>query len=160
MAIALAAQARPRPAPSSTSWVCVTTAQSLPSAFLIEVCQTIVVRPRCRARHSAVTIVSTRAPAMNLVLESVVVVRLPAARLRIVPDRAERVGEGHGGAAVEDAAGGAQVGANRHLGDHPVRRRLGDAHAHEPREQRLEQLLEGSEIEHGSAAQASGLAAR
>ena len=57
-------------------------------------------------------------------------------------------------------AGGAQVGANRHLGDHPVGRCFGDAHAHEAREQRLEQLLQGGEIEHGVQPQASGFATR
>ena len=68
-----------------TSCVCVTTAQSLPSWLRIEVCHTWVVRPRCRATHSALTVVSTLAAPMNLVLESVVVVRLPAGRLTKVP---------------------------------------------------------------------------
>jgi len=53
------------------SWVCVTSAQSLPSALRTEVCQTIVVRPRWSATDSPVTVVPTRAPAMNFVLESV-----------------------------------------------------------------------------------------
>ena len=134
--------------PSRTSWVCVTTAQSLPSSFLIEVCQTIVVRPRCRARHSPVTIVSRRAPAMNLVLESVVVVRLPGARLSKRSDRAQRVGEGHVGAAVKDAAGRAQIGTDLHLGDDPIGCQRADAHAHQAGKERIEQRLDGSEIGH------------
>src|SRR5689334_4052625 len=69
----------------STSCVCVTTAQSLPSALRIFVSHTIVVRPRCSATDSPVTVVLTFAPAMNFVLESVVVVRVAGGRLRIVP---------------------------------------------------------------------------
>src|SRR5262249_33399016 len=70
---------------SSTSCVCVTTAQSFPSSDVIVVCQTIVVRPRCSATDSPTTVVFTFAPPMNLVLESVVVVRLPCGRLITVP---------------------------------------------------------------------------
>ena len=58
---------------SRISWVWVTTAQSLPSALRMEVCHTCVVRPRCSATLSPRTVVPTLAPAMNLVLESVVV---------------------------------------------------------------------------------------
>ena len=49
------------------------------------VCQTKVVRPRCSATLSPVTVLPSLAPEMNLVLESVVVVRLPLTKLRTVP---------------------------------------------------------------------------
>src|ERR1035438_3029 len=60
----------------------------------------------------------------------------------------ERVGEGHGGAAVEYSPDRAQVGANLHLADDPIGRQLGDPHAHEPGKQRLEHLLDGGWIWH------------
>ena len=47
------------------NWVWVITAQSLPSALRIIVCQIWVVRPRCSARHSLVTVLPSLAPAMN-----------------------------------------------------------------------------------------------
>src|SRR5580700_12180000 len=70
---------------SSTSWVCVTSATSLPSGVAIRVCQTIVRRPRCSGVASAVTRVPTGAAAMKLVLLSIVVVPAPSGRFSIVP---------------------------------------------------------------------------
>ena len=46
------------------SWVCVTTAHSLPSARLIVVCHTMVVRPRCRAIDSPTTVLPSLAAAV------------------------------------------------------------------------------------------------
>ena len=51
---------------SSTSCVCITTPHSLPASEVMRVCQTIVVRPRCRAVHSPVTTLPTGARADEL----------------------------------------------------------------------------------------------
>jgi uncharacterized membrane protein YbhN (UPF0104 family) len=69
----------------NTSCVCVTCAHSRPVSPVMEVCQTCVVRPLCSGTDTARTVVPTLAPAMNLVLESVVVVILPGGRLTMVP---------------------------------------------------------------------------
>src|SRR5512135_145673 len=57
-------------------------------------------------------------------------------------DRAQRVGEGHDGAAVQHAADGAQLGAHRELGDDALGAHLGEAQAHQLGEQALPALLD------------------
>ena len=51
------------------SWVWVTTAHSLPWSLRIIVCQTWVVRPRCSATHSPVTVLPAGAMGLNHTLE-------------------------------------------------------------------------------------------
>ena len=59
---------------SRTSWVCVTSAHSLPSPRVIRVCQTMVVRPRCNGVHSAFATSPIGTAAKKFVLLSIVVV--------------------------------------------------------------------------------------
>ena len=50
---------------------------------------------------------------------------------------------------MEDAAGRAQVGADRHLGDDAVGGQLGDANAHQAGKERLDERLDGGDVVHG-----------
>src|SRR6266566_3186045 len=86
----------------NTSWVWVTSATSLPSAVVTRVCHTIVRRPRCNG------------------------VAVPVTRL---PGGAERVGEGHDRPAMQHRRPGAEVIAHHHVGDHLLRRGLGEFNA-------------------------------
>jgi hypothetical protein len=82
---------------------------------------------------------------MNLVLESVVVVRFPFGRLMNVPQRQEcrRMPCRH---PVENAAGGTQVGANVQFGHNAIGFSRNQADPQQPRQERIEDCLDCSDV--------------
>lgn len=97
---------------------------------MILVCQTLVVRPVCAGVASAVTLVPTLAAPTKLVLLSIVVVPLaPDGSVRKAPMAADRIRERHHSAAVQRAAGRAEIRADDEFRHDALGRCFDDLHA-------------------------------
>jgi hypothetical protein len=126
--------------PVLTAWVCVVCATSRESASKSEVCTTMKRRPTCSG-----WLLPSTCPAVTgrkkLLFDSMVLVVAPGGRFKKA-HTAERVGQAHEHAAVEDAGGGAAFGGPGDAADDLGRRRRleGDP---EPR-------AEGHELDEGS----------
>ena len=95
-----------------TAWVWVTWATRLSRSSRTSVCTTMVVRPTWSGRLVAWTVPS-RMPRKKFVFDSIVDVVAPARQVDERAHRAERVGERHDHAAVQQTGGRAQLLAPR-----------------------------------------------
>ena len=126
---------------SSTIWVCVTMATSLPSSRERRVCQTELRRPTCSGVVSASTVVPSFAEPMKFVLLSMVVVQRAVWQIEECADRAERIRKRHDGAAMHDVRGGTNLRLHDNAAADQCFGCLNDLHAHQPWKWLLRQCL-------------------